>query len=55
MPLTAGTRVGTYEITAPIGAGGMGEVYRANHSNLAEIFGHRTHNKTVPFLRHRSQ
>ena len=34
MPLTAGDRVGAYEIRAPIGAGGMGEVYRAFDDRL---------------------
>ena len=34
MPLTSGTRLGTYEIIAPIGAGGMGEVYRARDTRL---------------------
>ena len=35
MPLPAGTRLGVYEIISLIGAGGMGEVYRAHDTKLA--------------------
>ncbi len=37
MGLTSGTKLGPYEILAPLGAGGMGEVYRSRDSRLDRI------------------
>ena len=37
MPFSAGDRLGPYEILAPIGAGGMGEVYKARDTRLDRV------------------
>ena len=37
MPLTPGEKLGPYEVLSPIGAGGMGEVYKARDTRLDRI------------------
>ena len=37
MPFSSGDKLGPYEIVAPIGAGGMGEVYKARDTRLDRI------------------
>ena len=37
MALTSGTKLGPYEIQSPLGAGGMGEVYRAKDTRLDRV------------------
>src|SRR4029078_11622698 len=42
MSLATGTRLGPYEIVAPLGAGGMGDVYRARDTRLRRDAAHKT-------------
>jgi serine/threonine protein kinase len=60
MPLAPGTRLGPYEIVVPVGAGGMGEVYRARDTRLDRIvaikilrenFGERSSARPAPSRR----
>jgi predicted ATPase/serine/threonine protein kinase len=56
MPVAPGTKLGPYEILSPLGAGGMGEVYRARDSRLDRLVAIKVlpeHLSQDPHLRHR--
>ena len=56
MAITTGTRLGPYEVQALIGAGGMGEVYRARDSRLDRTVAIKvlpSHHSSDPALRQR--
>src|ERR1035437_8272043 len=58
MTLTSGTKLGPYEIQSPVGAGGMGEVYRATDTRLDRTVAIKvlaSHRSSSPELKQRME
>jgi serine/threonine protein kinase len=56
MPLSAGDKLGPYEILSGLGAGGMGEVYRAHDTRLRrDVAINRSPTRSMPRTRRESR
>ena len=50
MPLTAGTKLGAYEVLAQLGAGGQGEVYKAKDTRLNRLVAIKVLSSGIPSI-----
>lgn len=50
MPISPGARLGSYEILAPIGAGGMGEIWKARDTRISRVWSRSRKGRSGPGL-----